>query len=91
MSEQKISPNIDCFGTIDKKNKEGCNHCANSNLCESFKPKLEQHIAEAEQRGRMNYVNKRSEEVGQTKSKYIVYSFVVVVVLFLFLVLYQEV
>lgn len=91
MSEQKINPNIDCFGTIDKKNKEKCHHCSNSNLCESFKPKLEQQIATAKQEGITDYINKRNTEVGQTKSKYIVYGFVVIVVSFLFLVLYQDV
>jgi hypothetical protein len=90
MSELKIETKIDCFGTIDKKNKESCHHCSNSSLCETFKPTLEQHIAQAEKRGRTDYIYKKDVEVGLTKSKYIVYGFIVIVLLFLFAMLYQE-
>ncbi|MCK5895878.1 MAG: hypothetical protein KAG20_03670 [Cocleimonas sp.] len=91
MSELKIETKIDCFGTIDKKNKESCNHCANSGLCETFKPTLEQHITQAEEKGRTDYIYRKDVEVGRTKSKYIVYGFIVIVLLFLSVMLYQEI
>ncbi len=90
MSEQEIKPNIDCFGTIDKKNKEGCNHCGNNAMCETFKPKLTQLMADAREGGKQEYINKRNAETALAKSKYIIYGFVVAVLVFLFWVLSQE-
>ena len=90
MSEQEIKPNIDCFGTVDKKNKESCNNCGNSGMCESFKPKLVQLIADAREGGKQDYINKRNAEISLANSKYIIYGFVVAVLVFLFWVLSQE-
>ncbi|HFC92019.1 MAG TPA: hypothetical protein ENJ51_04325 [Leucothrix mucor] len=91
MPEQEIKPNIDCFGTIDKKNKEGCRHCSNNAMCETFKPKLMQLMADAREDGKQDYINKRNLETALAKSKYIIYGFVVVVLVFLSWVLSQEV
>ncbi|MCK5917740.1 MAG: hypothetical protein KAG34_04915 [Cocleimonas sp.] len=90
MSEQEIKPVIECFGTVDKKNKESCNHCSNSEMCETFKPKLTQLIADAREGGKQDYINKKDAETALAKSKYIIYGFIVGVLLFLFWVLSQE-
>ncbi len=90
MPKQEIKPNIDCFGTIDKKNKEGCKHCGNNTMCETFKPKLTQLIADAREEGKQEYINKKNTEIALAKSKYIIYGFIVAVLVFLFWVLSQE-
>ncbi len=90
MSEHKIKAKIDCFGTIDKKNKEGCNTCENNTLCEIFKPKLEEHKAQAEEKGRLDYIKKMTATSSATNSKYTIYAILVAVMLFLLWMLLQE-
>jgi len=90
MSEQKIEVNIDCLGTIDKKNKEGCNTCINSSLCASFKPILEKKIVAATEEGRSGYINERNVENDKAKSKYAVYVLIVSVLLVLLWMIIQE-
>ena len=90
MSEHKIEAKIDCFGTIDKKNKEGCNTCDNNKLCEIFKPKLEQHKAQAEEKGRLDYIKKMTATSSATNSKYTIYAILVAIMLFLLWMLSQE-
>jgi len=90
MSEQKIEVNIDCLGTIDKKKKEHCNTCINSNLCASFKPTLEKKIAAAAEKGRSEYIDEKNVESGKAKSKYVVYGLIMSVLLVLLWMIIQE-
>jgi len=90
MSEHKIEAKIDCFGTIDKKNKEGCNTCDNNKLCEIFKPKLEQHKAQAEEKGRLDYIKKITTANSETNSKYTIYGILVAIMLSLLWMIAQE-
>jgi hypothetical protein len=90
MSEQKIEVNIDCLGTIDKKNKEGCNQCVNSGLCASFKPVLEKKTAVAEEKGRSEYIDARNVESGKAKTKYGIYGVIVSALLVLLWMIIQE-
>ncbi len=90
MSEHKIEAKIDCFGTIDKKNKEGCNSCDNNKLCAIFKPKLEQHKAQAEEKGRLDYIKKITVTSSETNSKYTIYGILVAIMLFLLWMISQE-
>jgi hypothetical protein len=90
MSEQKIKVNIDCLGTIDKKNKESCNTCVNSSLCASFKPILEKKITVAAEKGRLEYIDERNIESGKAKNKYVVYGLIMSVLLVLLWMIIQE-
>jgi hypothetical protein len=90
MTRKEIKPNIDCFGTVDKKSKESCKQCSNSEMCKSFKPRLAQLIADAREDGRQDYINKRNAEISAARSKYIIYGFIVAILGFLFWVLSQE-
>ncbi len=56
--EQKIEFDADCFGTIDKENKESCSHCNYSDQCSQFKPKL----AEIKEAAVQNHLDKKQQE-----------------------------
>jgi hypothetical protein len=90
MSEQKIESNIDCFGTIDKENRENCKICDNSKMCEIFKPKLEEHKAQAEEKGRLDYIKKITKIKGEATSKYSIYGIIMSVLLVLLWMIVQE-
>ncbi|MCK5813501.1 MAG: hypothetical protein KAH03_04550 [Cocleimonas sp.] len=90
MAEHKIESNIDCFGTIDMEKKDSCKTCDNNKMCEIFKPKLAEHKAQAEEKGRLDYVNKITEVKAETTSKYSIYGIIVTVLLVLLWMLVQE-
>ncbi len=90
MSEMKIKSKIDCFGTIDKKNKESCNSCDNSQLCAVFKPKLEEHKKLAEEKGRLDYIKQLTAKKSVETNKYTIYGIIMAILLFLVWMLVQE-
>ena len=90
MSEHEIKSKIDCFGTVDKKKKESCNSCNNSKLCAVFKPKLEEHKKLAEEKGRLDYIEKMTAQKSVETNKYAIYGIIVAVLLFLVWMLMQE-
>ena len=90
MSEQKIESNIDCFGTIDKEKKESCKTCDNSKMCEIFKPKLAEHKAQAEEKGRLDYIKKITKVRGEATNKYSIYGIIISILLVLLWMIVQE-
>lgn len=60
MTEQKKHFDPGCFGTIDKKNKESCNHCSYSDECNTFKNKPGEYFKAAAAKGKANYLKQQS-------------------------------